>query len=50
LFKAQGDTVNADGTTKIVQAMKNPEKRSGGGFGQALVGVAGMLLQVFLGL
>ncbi len=50
LFKTQGDTVNADGTAKIVQSMKNPEKRQGGGFGQALAGVAGMLLQVFFGL
>jgi uncharacterized protein YjbI with pentapeptide repeats len=52
LFKTQGDTANADSTTKIVQVMKTPEKdrSKGGGFGQALVGAAGMLLQIFLGL
>lgn len=51
LFKAQGDTINADSTQKVVQAMKEPEKKPGGGsnFGQALVGIAGTLLQIFLG-
>jgi uncharacterized protein YjbI with pentapeptide repeats len=51
LFKAQGDTANAEATQKVVQAMKEPEKKPGSGsnFGQALVGIAGTLLQLFLG-
>jgi uncharacterized protein YjbI with pentapeptide repeats len=53
LYKNQGDKVNAESIQKVVTAMQTPEKApkgSTGGFGQAVVGVAGLLLKVFFGI
>lgn len=51
LFENQGDLVNAEETQKLAEALRTPpDKRDGGNFGQALLGVAGGLLQMFLGL
>lgn len=52
LFEKQGKNVDAENSKKLVAEMRKPPKKRGGGgnFGQALVGVAGTLLQLFFGL
>jgi uncharacterized protein YjbI with pentapeptide repeats len=52
LYKKQGDKVNADSIQKVVKVMQTPEKepQGGSGAGQAVMGVAGLLLKVFFGI
>ncbi|MBE9031739.1 pentapeptide repeat-containing protein [filamentous cyanobacterium LEGE 11480] len=50
LFEKQGKLTDAETTKKVAAELrKPPKKRGGGGFGQALVGLAGTFLQLFLG-
>lgn len=48
LFERQGDQKNAKATQDMVNALKNPPKEKGPGFGETLLNVAAGLLQFFL--
>jgi uncharacterized protein YjbI with pentapeptide repeats len=54
LFKTQGDTANAEATRKIAVELRKPVKdeqgKGGNGMGPALLGLAGSLLRIFIGL
>jgi uncharacterized protein YjbI with pentapeptide repeats len=53
LFEKQGDKANAEATKQVAEELRKPpeENDSGGGnWGQALLGIASGVLQIFLGL
>jgi tetratricopeptide (TPR) repeat protein len=52
LFEQQGDKTNAESTKKVAQEIRKPikEAKGGSGIGSALLGLAGTVLKLFVGI